>query len=156
MRHQRVRMGGFLGFVVCMGFVVGCTESGPEAVPVKGKVVVKDGDIAPLVGSLVELASSSGEPSFHAYGEIKQDGTFSMAGQAEGFALDGVLPGQYKGRIYIAEGEDDDGSEEDNDDRVARKKKPQIVNPRYRNFETSGIAWDTANSGDLLIEVTAK
>jgi len=58
--------------------VTGCGgDSGPKTYPVKGKVVVKNGDVRMLVGGFVHLELVS-NPKVKALGEIEESGEFSV------------------------------------------------------------------------------
>jgi hypothetical protein len=111
-------------FILCLS-LPGCGHK--EMHQVKGTIVFADGsDPAVLARGLVlfdpvdlEVSKSS------ARGEIQADGTFRMSTATTG---DGVAPGKY--RVMI------------NPPRIVvdrDKTPPQVVNERFRSFETSGL-----------------
>src|SRR5205085_1279847 len=78
---------------VLLTLAAGC---GGKGVPAGGVVKFKDGrDIAPMVGGTVEFESMEDEPAkrTNARGDIKEDGSFSLATVKYG---KGVLPGKYR------------------------------------------------------------
>jgi hypothetical protein len=81
--------------------VLGCSpEHKLKTYPVKGKVVLKQGDIQRLAEGYVELRSI-GEPKVIAMGEIKPDGSFELGSQVAGKDYVGAPEGDYQARIIL-------------------------------------------------------
>jgi hypothetical protein len=96
--------------------IAGC--SGKTLFPIRGRVEYKDGsDVSVLAGGRVLFDPADPEVlKQSARGTIQKDGSFQMSTYREG---DGVPPGKY--RVLVA------------------TPKKQLLNPRYREFATSGL-----------------
>lgn len=119
---------------------LGCSRGGqtlPDTVPVSGKVVFKGGDVKWLADppSIVEFESVD-QPEIHAFGEVSEDGTFTMTTAKENSKSGGAMPGTHKVRITPGEPEESPFA------------------PKFQSFETSGITVKVPLEGDLVIEVT--
>ena len=81
--------------------VIGCSsDNKPKTYPVKGKVVLKQGDVKRLAEGYVELRSMD-DPKVIAMGEIKPDGSFEVGSQVEGQDYAGAPEGTYQARIIL-------------------------------------------------------
>jgi hypothetical protein len=74
--------------------VFGCGASGPKTYPVKGKVVVKNGQVGRIAGGYVHM-ESVGEPKVKGAGQIEDDGQFAMACFVNDKAIEGMPQGEY-------------------------------------------------------------
>src|SRR5437870_5490732 len=110
--------------------VTGCNSNNTQKTyPVKGKVVLKQGDIRGLAEGHVEFRSIDG-PKVIAMGEIKPDGSFEMGSQVAGQDYAGVPEGTYQARILLPAGVDGQ----------PRSPSPSLA-PRYLSFDTSGLKY---------------
>jgi hypothetical protein len=125
--------------------ITGCGGSGAKVYPVRGKVVLADGDVKLLEESYVELAMD-GNPAVRADGTIKADGRFELQITQAGRILPGAEAGTYRARIVLAE----DGSRE------SIRKRQAAVHPRFRDFAKSGLTVHVPTSGDVTLTVSAK
>jgi hypothetical protein len=108
-----------VSFVTCM---MGC--GGKNLYPVKGTVVYKDGaDTSVLAGGRVIFQPADPEmPNVSPRGQIQKDGSFQMTTPTEG---DGVHPGTYKIVVGLPY--------------PPKKSRDELLDPRYLDFETSGL-----------------
>ncbi len=112
-------------------FVVWCSGCGSKGMhQVKGTVVYADGsDATVLARGLVVFDPIDLEVTKQsAQGEIQADGSFQMSSVKQG---DGVVPGKY--RVMVQPPSFFGGRE---------KPRPQLLDPMYQDFETSGIEID--------------
>lgn len=139
MLAARLRRMRFIALMV-FAAALGCSRGGPplpNTVPVSGKVVFKGGDVKWLADppSTVEFESVD-QPDLHAYGQIQDDGTFTMTTTKENSQSQGAVPGSHKVRIQPGDAEE----------------SPFAA--KFQSFETSGITVKVPLEGDLVIEVT--
>jgi hypothetical protein len=135
-----------LGLLVAFAslVVVGCGPSGPTTFPLTGKVVDASGKPIPgLAGCTVEFQSAT-DHLIHGYGEIKEDGSFTMATQTQGVGKEGVVEGTHQVRIML-------NIEQDEDKPIAG---PTIIPLKYTKFETSGITCEVPKDKELVIKIT--
>jgi hypothetical protein len=104
---------GALWFGAILVVVSGCTtkEELPKTYTVKGKVVLRNGK--PLTGGFITFTSVASDEQ-RAYGDIKQDGTFTLdtvalTSSARSERLPGAIEGDFKVTIRPA-GSVDDGT----------------------------------------------
>jgi hypothetical protein len=84
------RLHSLLGLAVVL--LTGCQSDRTKAYPVRGTVVLENGQLAAdLVGGMVTF--SSAELKASASGDIRKDGTFTLSTLKEG---DGAVPGTYE------------------------------------------------------------
>jgi hypothetical protein len=124
--------------------VSGCGAHGVKTYPVKGKVEIKDGDVALLAGSHVELMQES-DPDIRSSGKIEPGGNFSLQTQHQGKIVVGAPEGKYKVRIVLAD-ESDEG---------VPKRKGDPIHKRFLDFNTSGLSV-TVPSGDYTVSLSKK
>lgn len=124
--------------------LMGCSAKGPKTYPVQGKVVVKDGDLALLVGSHVELLQD-GDSSLRPSGKIDGNGNFTLQTLHQGKILPGAPEGKYKARVILG----------DESDTGVPKRKSDPIHKRFLDFEASGLSV-TIPSGDYTIAVAKK
>jgi hypothetical protein len=136
--------GGFLArtiaFVLGVGLVAGCggaKVAGPTTVPVKGKVeFTKGGKVQDLANNSILIEFQSVEqPDVKAFGEVLEDGTFTMSTQVEGKGKPGVVAGSHRVRLNA-------------DESAAR-----FVAPKFLKHESSGITVKVPTEGELVIKV---
>ena len=132
----------------CSGLLLmaltGCGSASVKTYPVKAKVEVKDGDVALLKGSHVELMHES-QPEMHPSGKIQPGGGFVIETLHQGKILPGAPEGKYRVRIILGD-ESDEG---------VPKRKGDPIHKRFLAFETSGLSL-TVPSGDYTIAVSKK
>jgi hypothetical protein len=117
--------------------LAGCGESGPKIYPVRGQVVVTDGDVKQLAGCNIDF-QQEGNSKVWGYGLIEEDGRFALGIRHEGKRLSGVPEGTYQVRIQ--------GSEDN----------PPRVHKRYQGYATSGLSFQVPTEGDLTLTVSRK
>jgi hypothetical protein len=123
----------------------GC--SGGKAIktyPVVGKVELKDGDVAILTGSGVELQSETDE-NLRPMGNIDSTGKFVVKTLYQGEILEGAPEGKYKARIILA----------DPSDEGVPKRKGDPIHKRYLDFNASKLSV-AVPSGDYNVVVAKK
>ena len=123
-----IRLTSFtFGFQV-IAFAIGCGGHNVKTHPVQGRLNVKNGNIALLAGHTIEVALDA-DPKVRAAGVIQDDGTFELETVQGAAVLKGALPGAYKARIVLGD-----------DDPAKRNGALKAFDPRYFNFEKSGLA----------------
>jgi hypothetical protein len=129
---------------VALVLLTGCSGGGPKTHAVSGKVEVKDGDVAMLTGSNVEMMLETDE-TLRASGKIDAAGAFEVQSQIEGQLLKGAPEGKYKVRIVLGD-ESDEG---------VPKRKGNPIHPRFLDFATSGLSF-AVPSGDYTVSLSKK
>jgi hypothetical protein len=130
--------------LMSLAVVAGCSEGGPKTHRVSGKVQIKDGDVAILAGSNVEMMLETDE-TMRANGRIDSGGSFEVQTQHEGKILPGAPEGKYKVRIVLGD-ESDEG---------VPKRKGNPIHPRYFSFDTSGLSFAVPAS-DYTVSLSRK
>jgi hypothetical protein len=125
--------------------VAGCGGGGPKTYPVRGRVVLADGDIKELANGHVEFMLEN-DQTVRADGKIQPDGSFTMQTQQQGKLLHGAVEGKYLARIIPPEDEDGDG----------RKRRPPPIHPRFLDFKTSGLSFPVPTSGAITVTVSRR
>jgi hypothetical protein len=126
-----------LAGVVFLGGCGGEQVEGPPTVPVKGKIeFTKGGKVQDLSNNsiLVEFQSVE-QPEVKAFGEILEDGTFTMSTQVDEKGKPGVLAGTHRVRLN------------------ADESASRFVAPKFLSHETSGITVKVPPEGELVIKV---
>lgn len=114
----------------------------PKTYPLSGKVLLPGGK--PLQGGKVEFESVA-DPTLRGVGELEQDGTFGRvySYKANGRETQGLVEGEHRVRIEVPTREEDEGSArdpgEDGGGAARSRRRPPLVDPRYRGFDTSGL-----------------
>jgi hypothetical protein len=127
---------GVLGWVVVLA---GC-DSGPEPPathPVQGKIVFERG------GNIHELYDHQGaiefesvdQPGVHAYGEIQEDGSFTLSTVKDDLGFAGAVPGTHRGRLNLDE------------------EIRHLVAPKFLRFETSGITLTVPSQEEVVVKI---
>jgi len=124
----------------------GCGGQNIKTHRVTGKVEVKDGEVAMLAGSSVELKHETDE-GLRPYGNIDASGNFSLKTQYKGQLVEGAPEGNYKARIILGD-ESDEGVPK-------RKGKGNPIHPRFFNFQTSGLTFKVPGS-DYTVSLSRK
>src|SRR6476659_8199740 len=113
--------------VMAAALIAGCGTKEPvpafPTVPVRGKVEFTKGGAAKSLAdrqAMVEFESVE-QPGTKAFGEIQDDGSFSLRTNKEGQWKDGAVEGTHRVRINIEEG------------------SANLVNSRFLRYDTSGI-----------------
>ena len=142
LRVGRVFVGVYTA-VICFG-AVGCSADKAKAFPVAGKIAYKGTNAAAtkLAGTRLLFEPVSSTEKIQLQGVVEDDGTFSLGSIVNGKIVDGVLPGEYKGRLVPPK-----------DDESGRPLKG-LFDPRFENFDKSGIRLTvSAANPDFVIEV---
>jgi hypothetical protein len=130
----------------CLALLIlaGCSGAKIKTHPVDGKVELKDGDVALLKGSHIELMQDA-DSTIRSSGVIGQDGSFHLKTFHDGQFRTGAPAGTYKARIILAD-ESDEG---------VPKRKGNPIHPRYLDFSTSGLSF-TVPSGNVTVSLSKK
>jgi hypothetical protein len=122
------------GLVIALAALAGCGKSGMPKLPaVKGKVMLKDGDVAKLVGGFVRFQSLT-DPGVTAVGVIEDGGEFTMGTVVDQKPVGGVREGEYVARVDPPTGEAEEGVE-------SERRAARLVHPSYSSFKTSGLKY---------------
>lgn len=111
--------------------------------PVRGKVVLAEGDVKQLAGGHVEFMLES-DPTLRASGKIEPDGGFVMQMQHKGKLLKGAAEGKYLARIILSQ-EDD-----------APKGRSKPVHNRFLDFQKSSLSFKVPTDGDITVNVSRR
>jgi hypothetical protein len=121
-------------------FLYGCggeKVEGPPTIPVKGRIeFTKGGKVQDLSNNsiLVEFQSVE-QPEVKAFGEILEDGSFTMSTQVNEKGKPGVVAGTHRVRLN------------------ADESASRFVSPKFLSHETSGIKVKVPPEGELVIKV---
>jgi len=129
-----------IGAALCALLPVGCSKSDIKTVPVQGRVQIKDGDVAILAGSNVELMKE-GDELLRPSGKISPDGQFTLQTLYKGKLLAGAPEGKYKARIILGD-ESDEG---------VPKRKGVVIHRRFLDFANSGLSITVPSSDYTLV-----
>jgi hypothetical protein len=126
--------------VLCAILVAGCAasrEEGPKTVPLEGKLVMtKGGTVKDLVDRSITVQFQPVEqPEVQAFGELLEDGTFSMVTQFETGGKRGVVPGKHRVRLN------------------ADETSARFVAPKFLDFNTSGLTVTAPSDKEVVLEV---
>ena len=142
MGHERLRRGA-LPALAWMGVALaGCSGSSYDTQPVSGKVVLPNGDAAPLAGHLVEVVRPD-DPTVRASGMIRSDGSFELETLQDGKVRRGAKPGNYRARLILS----DEGD--------GQAKKP-VVAARFLDHKTSGWTVQVPATEEVKLTITPK
>src|SRR5262245_48089046 len=125
---------------------VGCRGTSIKTYPISGKVEVKDGDVAMLTGSSVQLVQE-GDETIRPYGDINASGNFTVKVLYKGDILQGAPAGKYKARIMLGD--------ESNEGVPSRKGKGNVIHPRFLEFDKSGLSIAVPSS-DYTVSLSKK
>ena len=123
---------GATWLAACGLLLAGCGGQPLPTYPAGGKVVFPDG--TPLTGGWVEFQPVQAAKPVGARGEIQPDGTFRLSTFAAG---DGAVEGEHRALVQPPlQGPDVE----------AAFFAPPIIDPRLRDFETSGLKFTVTRS----------
>jgi len=111
----------------------------PKTYPVSGTVLLPDGK--PLQGGKIEFESVA-DPNLRGLGEIERDGTFARVYtyKSNGREVEGLVAGEHRVRFELNTGDEDSGGRDPGEDAGrTTPRKPPVIDPRYRSFDTSGL-----------------
>ena len=133
-------LAGAFAFSLGVGLIAGCggeDVAGPPTMPVKGKIeFTKGGKVQDLANNSIIIEFQSVEqPELKAFGEILEDGTFTMTTQVDGKGKPGLVAGPHRVCLNA-------------DESAAR-----FVSPRFLKHETSGITVKVPPEGELVIKI---
>lgn len=139
-RRLLLSAGPVLLALAALALAPGC-DSGPKTHPVKGKVVFEGGDVKRLAEGTVVFRSVS-QPDLFAYGEIQEDGSFTMATKQTGVKeKPGAVEGEHQVKINLPEGDPEEGV------------RP-IIARQFLDFETSKLRVKVPSEGEITLKVT--
>jgi hypothetical protein len=121
----------------------GC-GGGPEVHPVRGRIVLKDGDVGRLADAHVEF-ELRGAPKVRADGLIAPDGRFEVQALHRGQVLKGMPAGTYWVRLVL-----------DDESKGAKKARPLPVSRQFLRFDTSGLSVTVPAPGDVTVTVARR
>ena len=124
--------------------VAGCGATTPTTSPVQGKVLVPGGDVRTLAGAHVQAVLVN-DLRVEAQGEIQDDGTFTLETIHDGVSMRGVQAGEYQVRIVLSD-----------EDRGFRRRKGQVIAPRFAQYKTSGLTLQVPTSGAVTLELAPR
>jgi len=110
---------------------------GPPAVDFTGQVTfTKGGDVADLYGCQGSVEFECVErPDVHAFGEIREDGTFQLGTLEDGVSRAGAVEGTHRVRLNL-----DDSAK-------------NLVAPQFLSFERSGLLVKVPSDGPIQLKV---
>ncbi len=120
--------------------LAGCgprAPAGPQTVPVNGRVeVTKGSTIKDLANRSFGVEFQSVEkPEIKAFGAILEDGSFTLTTQVDSTGKPGAVPGAHRVRLN------------------ADESNARFVNPKFLEFETSGITVKVPSESEVVIKV---
>jgi hypothetical protein len=96
----------------------------------------RGGDIAKLHDRQAAIEFESAEnPGMRAFGEINQDGTFTMTTAVDAAGKEGVVPGKHRVRLNLDE------------------DTQRLVHPQFLSFESSGIEVTLPSTEPIVIKI---
>jgi hypothetical protein len=143
---QRGRRQGEVATALSLWLLIGCSGPAIKTYPLRGKVEVKDGDVAMLAGSSVQFVQE-GDETIRPYGDISSSGDFTVKTLYKGEILEGLPAGKYKVRIALGD--------ESNEGVPSRKGKGNVIHPRFLEFDKSGLSM-TAPANDYTVSLSRK
>ena len=140
----RLERGSAILAAFSLFLLIGCSSQSIKTYPVIGKVELKDGDVALLNGSGVEL-KHEGDEFLRPSGNINSSGSFTVKTLYQGEILPGAPEGKYKARIILGD-ESDEG---------VPKRPPKLLHPRFLDFDKSGLTF-TVPASDYKVPLSRK
>lgn len=131
-----------LSLATLVAVTAGCGSEGPVTHQVQGTVQLATGSPAALAGSTVETVLVD-QPHVRAFGTINDEGRFELETLHGGKIKAGAVAGKYNARIILAD-----------DDAEQRRLAAQAVNPRFLQFETSGLSFDVPSQGEVVLPLS--
>ena len=140
--------------LVGLGLVaLGCTpqkDDGPPTYPVKGQIIVRNGDVKSLVGGYVRLVSTA-DGKIIGMGEIEDDGTFGIGTFLDGKPRGGLPEGEYRARVEPR------GFDQQNSNELQPTPRKGGLLPKYQTYETSGLKYAIKpGENAITVEVEAR
>lgn len=140
--------------LVGLGLVaLGCTaqkDEGPPSYPVKGQIIVRNGDVKSLVGGYVRLVSTA-DGKIIGMGEIEDDGTFGIGTFLDGKPRGGLPEGEYRARVEPR------GFDQQNSNELQPTPRKGGLLPKYQTYETSGLKYAIKpGENAITVEVEAR
>ena len=118
---------------------LGCSSkpAGPPTVDVKGKLVITKGaNIASLYNRDGAIEFESVDlPGTKAYGQLKEDGSFTLTTQKDGIYKEGLVEGTHRVRLLLDE------------------QASQFVHPQFLEFSTSPLTAKVPDEREIVLQV---
>src|SRR5262249_6346271 len=130
--------------------LAGC-DSGPKTYPVNGRVEFTDGDVKKLAGRQVEAMLES-EPTVRAYGEIQDDGRFSLGMHYDGKVRGGAPEGTYQLRILPTD--EELAAEAAGPGGLPAPGHRPPIDRRFLEFSSSDCRFNVPTDGEVLFKVS--
>ncbi|HXG08852.1 MAG TPA: hypothetical protein VNK04_03605 [Gemmataceae bacterium] len=126
--------------VACVA-VAGCGADFPKTYPLSGTVLLPNGK--PLPGGKIEFESVA-DPNLRGFGELEKDGTFARVYtyRSDGKETQGLIAGEHRVRFEPPVRDEEEGGGRDPGEEgygSVSRRKPPLIDPRYRSFDTSGL-----------------
>lgn len=125
--------------LLAIATAMGCSNKieGPPTVEVKGKLVITKGaTIASLYNreGAIEFESVD-QPGTKAYGELQEDGSFTLTTRTDALYKPGVVPGTHRVRLLLDE------------------QASQFVHPQFLEFSTSPLTAKVPDEREIVLQV---
>jgi len=129
--------------LVALG-LTGCGSKGPKTYAVNGKLELPQGDVSALAGHNIEVALES-DPLVRAAGQIQENGVFTLETLAGGEIRKGAIEGNYKARLVVVD-----------DDAESKRRALAAIDPRYLQFEVSGLSFHVPAKDVVKLQVSPR
>ncbi len=124
--------------------IVGCGSKGPKTYAVKGQIELPQGDVTALKGHNIEVTLEN-DPLVRAAGQIQENGAFTLETLAGGEIHQGALEGNYKARLVVVD-----------DDAESKRRAIEAINPRYFQFDDSGLSFHVPAKDVVKLQVSPR
>jgi len=102
------------------------------------------GDVSALAGHNIEVALES-DPLVRAAGQIQENGVFTLETLAGGEIRKGAIEGNYKARLVVVD-----------DDAESKRRALAAIDPRYLQFEVSGLSFHVPAKDVVKLQVSPR
>jgi hypothetical protein len=120
---------------------IGCAGSSdaPPTHPVTGRIHFEHGDVRQLWDRQGAIQFQSvDQPDVYAFGEIHEDGAFTLTTLKGTEGWPGAIPGKHVGRLNLDE------------------QLQKLVAPKFLDYKKSGIEITVPTSGEVVIKISAR
>ena len=137
--HVATAVAAWFAFVLLGITVVGCKRAAeaPPTFPVRGRIeFVRGGTVESLWDRQGAVQFQSVEqPDVYAFGQINEDGTFTLATLKGTDGWEGAIAGKHLGRLNLDE------------------EVQKLVAPKFLDYKKSGIEINVPTEGEVVIKV---